>query len=54
MKHFHVTTWGSDEFPDIDEDMDEVPTDLGYKYRYVKVAILVPITYSMIDAALKE
>lgn len=50
---YHVTAWGSDEHPDLDYETDDPPpSDLTWKYPYVNVALLTPISYEALMAGL--
>lgn len=55
MSQSHVRAWGHSELPDIDTivDSDDLPPRLN-EYPWQSVALLTPITYAMIAAALER
>lgn len=50
---YYVKASGSETFPDIDGEFDEVPSDLTSKYPFVNIACLTPISREAITAALR-
>ena len=51
-ERYHIQAWGSPDHPDLDYRTDNPPYDLGWKYPYISVARLHPITKAEIDAML--
>lgn len=37
---FRIIAWGSEELPDINIETDEIPPDLGWKYRCIDIQYL--------------
>lgn len=54
MARLHIRAWGSDEYPDMDEFLDEYPAGLLNRYPMVSVAMLRVISKEKLDQALKE
>jgi len=44
MARFHIIAWGSHDHPDLDYESDIRPTDLSWKYPFVTVVALTPVS----------
>ena len=51
---YRVKARGGGQHPDLDYETDLPPADLGWKYQYVSIASVNPITREMIDKAMQE
>jgi hypothetical protein len=49
---YRVKAWGAKDYPDLDYETADVPTDLGWKYPCYSVACLTAIPLSALQAAL--
>jgi hypothetical protein len=49
---YRVKAWGAKDYPDLDYETHDVPTDLGWKYPCYSVACLTAIPATAFAAAL--
>jgi len=49
---YRVKAWGAKDYPDLDYETADVPTDLGWKYPCYSVACLTAIPLSALQAEL--
>ena len=53
-KRYHVRAGYSPEDVEIDEEMDEVPKDIAWRFPYVQIALLRAIPHSALMKYLDE
>jgi len=51
---YRVKAWGAKDYPDLDYETADVPTDLGWKYPCYSVACLTAISATAFAAALPK